>query len=209
MSLYPNGTAQRFVEVALAEVGYIEKPTNRTKFGEYTKADGLPWCGSFVNWCAHEAGLKLPSMVSTAMGAQRMKEVGRWDTKPKPGDLAFFDFPSDGIDRISHIGIVAKVEDSRVITIEGNTAPTGGDQRNGGMVMIKERAFGVGTSIVGFARPKFQPFAGEFPVIERVEEADKPKKKRRKKDGSSKSSPSELVEKLPSGIAGGLSSRSE
>jgi len=192
MSLYPAGSAHRFIETALAEVGYIEKPENLTKYGEHMNANGLPWCGSFVNWCAHEAGLKLPSMVSTAMGAQRMKEVGRWDSKPQRGDLAFFDFPADGIDRISHIGIVADVRGNTVITIEGNTAPTGGDQRNGGMVMIKERTFGAGSSIVGFARPKFQPFAGEFPVIELSEEAAKPKKKRRKKDGQSESSSGKL-----------------
>ena len=57
----PEGTAQRFIEVALDEVGYIEKPENLTKYGEYTKANGLPWCGSFVNWCAHQAGVKLPA----------------------------------------------------------------------------------------------------------------------------------------------------
>lgn len=116
-----------------------------------------------------------------------MKDVGRWDSKPKPGDLAFFDFPNDSVDRISHIGIVADVKDNSVITIEGNTAPTGRDQRNGGMVMIKERAFGVGSSIVGFARPKFTPFAGDLPAIELAEEAVKPKKKRGKKDGEVKS----------------------
>lgn len=188
----PEGTAQRFIEVALDEVGYIEKPENLTKYGEHTKANGLPWCGSFVNWCAHQAGVKLPSMVSTAIGAQRLKDVGRWDSKPQRGDLAFFDFPHDGIDRISHIGIVVDVKESTVITIEGNTAPTGGDQRNGGMVMIKERAFGKDSSIVGFGRPKFAPYPGEFPSIPLAEEAIKPKKKRRKKDGSSKSTSSEL-----------------
>lgn len=187
-----DGTAQRVIEVALDEVGYVEKPVNLTKYGEYMKADGLPWCGSFVNWCFHQAGVKLPSMVSTAMGAQKMKEVGRWDSKPQRGDLAFFDFPGDGVDRISHIGIVAEVKDGEVITIEGNTAPTGGDQRNGGMVMIKTRSFGAGSSIVGFARPKFKPFAGVFPVIPQAEDAGKSKKKGKKKNGSSKSSSSEL-----------------
>lgn len=194
MSLYPDGTAQRVIEVALDEIGYVEKPVNLTKYGEFTKADGLPWCGSFVNWCFHQAGVKLPSMVSTAMGAQRMKEVGRWDTQPKRGDLAFFDFPNDGIDRISHIGIVADVKDGEVITIEGNTAPSGGDQRNGGMVMIKNRKFGAGSSIVGFARPKFQPFAGVFPTIPLDEEAIKPKKKKgRKKNEAISGSSGELV----------------
>ncbi len=77
MSIYPNGTAPRLIEVALAEIGYIEKPDNLTKYGEYMNANALPWCGSFVNWCFHNAGVKLPSMVSTAMGAHKLKEVFR------------------------------------------------------------------------------------------------------------------------------------
>ncbi len=193
MSTYPDGTSAKLIDVAIGEIGYVEKPENLTKYGEYTKANGLPWCGSFVNWCAHNAGVKLPSMVSTAMGAARLKDVGRWHDKPERGDLAFFDFPHDGIDRISHIGIVIDVKENEVITIEGNTAPSGGDQRNGGMVMLKRRALGKNSAIVGFGRPKYAPYKGEFPKVELDEEAVKPKKKWRKKDGSSQSSGGELV----------------
>jgi hypothetical protein len=177
MSKYPIGTAAAVVEVALQEVGYVEEPENITKFGKFTKADGLPWCGSFVNWCFNEAGVKLPSMVSTAAGAHKLKEVSRWvDTEPKIGDLAFMDFPHDGIDRISHVGIVVGVKPKSVITIEGNTSGTG-DQRNGGMVMIKERAFGSGKEIVGFGRPKFVAYAGDYPIVTvLIESAQKSKK---------------------------------
>jgi len=175
---YPIGTAAGVVEVALAEVGTVEEGDNLTKYGKYTKADGLPWCGSFVNWCFNEAGVKLPSMVSTAAGAHKLKEVSRWvDSEPKIGDLAFMDFPHDGVDRISHIGIVVGVKPKSVITIEGNTSGTG-DQRNGGMVMIKERAFGSGKEIVGFGRPKFVAYAGDYPVVEvPTDSATKPKTK--------------------------------
>ena len=133
---YPLGTSARILEVALEEVGYAEKDENLTKYGEFTKADGLPWCGSFVNWVFDKAGVKIPSMVSTAIGAHKMKELGRWiEDKPQIGDLCFMDFPHDGVDRISHIGIVAKVLGNAVMLIEGNTSGNG-DQRNGGMVMM-------------------------------------------------------------------------
>jgi hypothetical protein len=161
--IYPLGTAAAIIEAAIAEVGTVEKGENLTKYGKFTKADGLPWCGSFVNWCAHEANVKIPSMVSTALGAQKMKDLGRWKEVPKLGDLCFMDFPHDGVDRISHIGIVVKVGLKSVLCIEGNTSGTG-DQRNGGMVMIKERF--IGKEIVGFARPKYSEYAGEFPVVE-------------------------------------------
>lgn len=182
---YPIGTAAKVVEVALCEVGYIEEPENITKFGKFTKADGLPWCGSFVNWCFHEAGVKLPSMVSTALGAHKLKEVNRFhNDKPIIGDLAFMDFPHDGVDRISHIGIVVKVGTNTVLTIEGNTSGTG-DQRNGGMVMIKQRA--IGKEIVGFGRPKFVAYAGDYPVVELPTESAAKPKKTEKKSGKLKS----------------------
>jgi hypothetical protein len=174
---YPTGTAARLVEVALAEVGTIEEGDNLTKYGKFMKADGLPWCGSFVNWCADQAGVKIPSMVSTAAGANKMKDLGRWITdKPQVGDFCFMDFPHDGIDRISHIGIVAKVEAGFVICVEGNTSGTG-DQRNGGMVMIKRRA--IGKEVVGFARARLVAYSGELPAVEIHEEA--PKKGKKKK----------------------------
>ena len=174
---YPTGTAARFIEVALAEVGTIEEGDNLTKYGKFMKADGLPWCGSFVNWCADQAGVKIPSMVSTAAGANKMKDLGRWIAdKPQAGDLCFMDFPHDGIDRISHIGIVAKVETGFVVCIEGNTSGSG-DQRNGGMVMIKRRA--IGKEVVGFARARLSAYSGEFPAVEIQEEA--PKKGKKKK----------------------------
>jgi hypothetical protein len=174
---YPTGTAARLVEVALVEVGTIEEGDNLTKYGKFMKADGLPWCGSFVNWCADQSGIKIPSMVSTAAGANKMKDLGRWITeKPQVVDLCFMDFPHDGIDRISHIGIVVKAGATSVICVEGNTSGTG-DQRNGGMVMIKRRA--IGKEVVGFARPKLVAYSGEYPAVEIPDEA--PKKGNKKK----------------------------
>jgi hypothetical protein len=174
---YPDGTAARIIDVALAEVGTVETGENLTKYGKFTKADGLPWCGSFVNWCFDQAGVKLPSMVSTAAGAHKMKELGRFfEAAPQLGDLCFMDFPHDGIDRISHIGIVVKVGQSSVLTIEGNTSGDG-DQRNGGMVMLKRRY--IGKEIVGFARVRLAAYDGQYPVVEPIPMA-KPTKEKKK-----------------------------
>ena len=177
MSNYPDGTNARLIEVAAAEIGTIEEGDNLTKYGKFTKADGLPWCGSFVNWCAAQAGVKIHSVVGTAVGAHKFKEILRWHEKPEVGDLAFMDFPHDGVDRISHIGIVVKVGQTTVLTIEGNTSGTG-DQRNGGMVMVKRRT--IGKEIVGFGRPKFVPYSGAMPDVELPDSGDKPKKEKKK-----------------------------
>lgn len=116
-----------------------------------------------------------------------MKDVGRWHDEPEVGDLAFFDFPHDGIDRISHIGLVVGIEGKTVLTIEGNTSGSG-DQRNGGEVMLKERAFGQGSAVVGFARPKYPIRSKEFPTVEIPKSAPKekkPKKRKNKNEGTS------------------------
>jgi hypothetical protein len=176
---FPQGTSAKLIEIAAAEVGTVEEGDNLTKYGKFTKADGLPWCGSFVNWCANEAGIKIPSMVSTAAGAHRMKEISRWSNIPQLGALAFMDFPHDGVDRISHIGIVVGLmPNNQVLLIEGNTSGTG-DQRNGGMVMVKVRHYGEGKEVVGFGVPKFAPYKGDFPTVAIPTTGDKPKKEKK------------------------------
>jgi hypothetical protein len=163
-----------FIATARGELGVIEGPKeNETKYGAFTKANFLPWCGSFVNWCANQVGLKIPNCVSTATGAQAFMKKGQWEdasdvAQPLPGDIAFFDFPGDNVNRISHIGIVVKDNgDGTVTCIEGNTAPDKkGDQRNGGQVCLKVRAFkkkngsklrkSQAVSIVGFGKPVFK-----------------------------------------------------
>jgi hypothetical protein len=167
------GQRLNFIAVAKDELGVIEGPKdNETKYGAFTKANFLPWCGSFVNWCANEVGLKIPNCVSTKAGAVAFMKKGQWDKAeeaiPLPGDIVFFDFPNDGVDRISHIGIVVKDNgDGTVTCIEGNTAPDKkGDQRNGGQVCLKVRAFkkkngsklrrSQAVTVVGFGKPVFK-----------------------------------------------------
>lgn len=167
------GQRKEFIETAKAEVGTIEGPKdNETKYGAFTKANFQPWCGSFVNWCANQVGLKIPNCVYTPAGATAFIKKGQWEKAeeavPLPGDIVFFDFPGDSLSRISHVGIVVKDNgDGTVTCIEGNTAPDKkGDQRNGGEVCRKVRAYkkkngsklrrSQAVSIVGFGKPVFK-----------------------------------------------------
>ena len=168
------GQRSEFIAVAKGELGVIEGPKdNETKYGAFTKANFLPWCGSFVNWCANEVGLKIPNCVSTVVGARAFEKKDQWElasdsATPLPGDIVFFDFPGDSLSRISHVGIVVKDNgDGTVTCIEGNTAPDKkGDQRNGGEVCRKVRAYKKKNgsklrrsqlvSIVGFGKPVFK-----------------------------------------------------
>lgn len=165
-----------FVAVAQKEIGTIEGPKdNETKYGKFTKANFLPWCGSFVMWCANEVGLKIPNCVSTQAGAKAFLDKGQWqaaeEATPEPGDIVFFDFPGDGIDRISHVGIVVKDNGNGTVTcVEGNTSSDKkGNQRNGGECCLKVRAYkkkngsklvkSQPVAVVGFGKPKFKETA--------------------------------------------------
>jgi hypothetical protein len=175
------GTPEKLVEVAHGELGVVEGPKdNQTKYGAFTGANYVAWCGSFVMWCANRAGVKLPSnTVYTPNGAAGFKKIKRWQdaesATPMPGDICYMDFVGDGVNRISHVGIVVKDNgDGTVTTIEGNTAGVVGDQRNGGMVLKKVRAYKknkqrISISVVGFGKPKFPgPEGAVTPKPEKV-----------------------------------------
>lgn len=164
-----QGTAERMIEVALKEIGYVEGPKdNETKYGKFTKANFLPWCGSYIMWCANEAGVKMPNTVSTMAGAAAYKKMGTWtdaaSADPQPGDIVYFDFMEGGAP-IEHVGLVVKnLGDGTVQTAEGNTS---GDkkkstsERNGGEAVIKIRAYKKNAKklpifIEGFGRPNYK-----------------------------------------------------
>jgi len=157
-----------FLAVAQKEVGTAETGDNLTKYGEFTKHNGQPWCGSFVMWCAAQVKQPMPNVVYTPAGVTGFQGIGAWanaaTAKPKPGDIVFFDFVEGGAP-VEHVGIVLKDNgDGTVTTIEGNTSPehkTKGSQANGGEVAERIRAYRKDNKrkltafIVGFGTPKW------------------------------------------------------
>jgi hypothetical protein len=135
------------------------------------KVNFQPWCQSFVSWCAFTAGVKsFPKSASTVAASDQFKKEKRWadarNDDPTPGDWIFFDFPEDGVNRISHVGLCIKNNgDGTIQVIEGNTSGTAkGDQRNGGMCVEKTRGYvkdnkkKLINAVVGWGRPVY---AGE------------------------------------------------
>jgi len=184
-----KGTAARIIEVAKAEVGTIEGPKdNETKYGKWTGANFLPWCQSFVSWCAFTSGLdpkKYPKSAATVAASDWFKKNDRWadarNDDPSAGDWIYFDFPDDGVNRISHVGLCIKNNGNGTIqVIEGNTSGTAkGDQRNGGMCVEKTRAYvkdnklKLLNAVVGWGRPVY---VGEenLPLLSKVGSSDAP-----------------------------------
>jgi hypothetical protein len=182
-----KGSLAAIIEVAKKEIGTIEGPKdNETKYGAWTKANFQPWCQSFVSWTAFSSGLdasKYPKSASTVAAADWFKKNDRWadarNDEPSAGDWIYFDFPEDGVNRISHVGLCIKNNgDGTIQVIEGNTSGTAkGDQRNGGMCVEKTRAYvknnkkKLVNAVVGWGRPVY---AGEenLPLLSKVGSSD-------------------------------------
>ena len=65
------------IDIASGEVGTKESAGNRTKYGQYTGANGAAWCHSFVSWCSNKAGVGtdiVPKTASTDAGMNWFKK---------------------------------------------------------------------------------------------------------------------------------------
>lgn len=128
--------AEDLVGVAMTQVGYTEGPDNDTKYGDWLGFPNLPWCASFISWCAYQAEISPAILQRTAL-ANPGKNPGFGipcyhgsEYTPKRGDLFFKE-------DFSHVGIVYGTEGDEVLTIEANTNDDGSDE--GYAVMLRRR----------------------------------------------------------------------
>ena len=111
------------VEVAKSQVGTTSGSKYWTWYGFNKKVN---WCAIFVSWCANESGMlddsSVPKFSLCTDGENWYKKNNRWKDKsyvPMTGNIIFFDWQRDG--HTDHVGIVEKVENGKVFTIEGNS----------------------------------------------------------------------------------------
>lgn len=111
------------VKIALSQVGNVGGEPYWSWFGFTSR---IEWCAAFVSWVANQAGYIetgiIPKFTGCEQGVEWFQERGQWKEPgfvPKPGDIIFFDWEVDG--SVSHVGIVEKVEDGMVHTVEGNS----------------------------------------------------------------------------------------
>ena len=111
------------VQIALTQVGNVGGQPYWTWYGFNSRVE---WCAIFVSWVSNEAGYIekgiIPKFSSCLNGVNWFKTMGQWKNKdyvPKSGDIIFFDWEVDG--NVNHVGIVEKVENNVIYTIEGNS----------------------------------------------------------------------------------------
>lgn len=152
-------SAEFLLKVARGEIGVKESPagSNNVRYNTWyygrTVSGNYPWCAAFVSWCLDKADISGFKHAYTPTGAQLFQQAKRWHGRtatPKPGDVAYFDFP-DSTFRIQHVGFVVRDNGNGTITtIEGNTSQT--SQDNGGEVQLRVRPK---SQVVGYGRPPY------------------------------------------------------
>lgn len=127
---YDPDTSQLIVEVAVSQIGNVG---GEPYWSWYGFTEHVEWCACFVSWCANQCGYIdagiIPKFSGCESGISWFKQRSQWadnSIAPTPGMIIFFDWENEesgGLDgRADHVGIVEKVENGRVYTIEGNTA---------------------------------------------------------------------------------------
>ncbi len=139
-----------------------EIDVNYPKFYNGAK-NGYAWCDCYVDWCfitayGYENALRLLCQPEGSCGAGCTFSLGYFRNKgqfhtsnPQPGDQIFFGNSSES----THTGIVEKVENGMVYTIEGNTS----DQ-------VARHSYSLSDgSILGYGRPAYDSVtAGNGPA---------------------------------------------
>lgn len=130
-ALYGIGVGDgEIVVVALSQLGNVGGQPYWSWYGFNSRVE---WCACFVSWCANECGYLdagvIPRTAGCISGSNWFKDRGLWQDnsyEPRPGDIIYFDWdnkgnsgPQDGL--ADHVGIVEKVENGMVYTVEGNS----------------------------------------------------------------------------------------
>ena len=146
-----TGTDDQIVTVALSQIGTMGGDPYWSWYGFNSRVE---WCACFVSWCANECGYidagVIPKYAGCVNGVQWFKDRGQWldnSAEPTPGMIIFFDWADEsGQDGLSdHTGIVQKVENGRVYTVEGNS----GDS-------VRQNSYPVGYyEILGYGAPAY------------------------------------------------------
>lgn len=176
-------SAQKVINIALAEVGYLEKATNanldsktgNAGYNNYTKyardlfnagyyngnKNGYAWCDVFVDWCFFRAYGKDAGQAAECQTGN-LGAGCSYSAQYYKGQGRYDKTPKagdqifflDSAGDINHTGLVYAVDGSTVYTVEGNTSGASGVVANGGGVCKKSYSRGY-SRIAGYGHPKY------------------------------------------------------
>ncbi len=145
-----GGTTSDIVTLAYSQIG---NEGGQPYWSWYGFSERVEWCACFVSWCANQCGYidsgVIPKFAGCSYAVDWFAEREQWQERtytPSPGDIIFFDWRDNGVTNTAdHVGIVEKVVDDRVYTVEGNS----GDA-------VHERDYPIGyDEILGYGVPRY------------------------------------------------------
>ena len=136
---------------------YTKYSRDLHKAGYYNgNKQGFDWCDQFVDWCFFQLCGKNKDKAEylecqtgnygagCGFSLKYYKAAGRFDGNPKVGDQIFFKYSNDN-STADHTGIVVRVTDSLVETIEGNSGSE-----------VKRKAYQrTDKTIIGYGHPRY------------------------------------------------------
>lgn len=136
------------VQIALSQVGNVGGQPYWSWYGFNSRVE---WCACFVSWVANQAGYIESNIIPKFAGCQNgidwFKAMGQWKEKgyiPREGDIIFFDWEVDG--SVNHVGIVEKVENGKVYTVEGNSTDD----------MCRQKEYDINSKVIfGYGTPAY------------------------------------------------------
>ena len=143
---YTPEDGDAIVDVALSQVGNLG---GEPYWSWYGFSNHVEWCACFVSWCADQCGYldsgTYPKFSGCVFGMQWFQQRSLWldgSAEPAPGMLIFFDWATqDGVP--DHVGIVEKVENGMVYTVEGNSRD-----------MCRQKQYSLGSGVIlGYGMP--------------------------------------------------------
>lgn len=150
--IYGTVGNSNIADVARSQIGNIG---GQPYWSWYGFDSHVEWCACFVSWCANECGYIdkgiIPKYASCTLGSQWFKDRGLWQNgtyMPNSGDIIFFDWADengarDGIP--DHTGIVDRVDENYIYTIEGNSSN-----------MCRQNKYPIGSAdIYGYGTPAY------------------------------------------------------
>lgn len=174
---------QKVIDIALNEVGYLEKASNSSLdsktgnagYNNYTKyardlnnagyyngnKNGYAWCDVFVDWCFYKAYGKSVGQSLECQTGDLGAGCGFSAQYYKNKGQFYTRNPQPGdqiffgsSSNVTHTGLVYAVDSSKVYTVEGNTSGSSGVVANGGGVFKKSYSLSY-SKIYGYGRPKY------------------------------------------------------
>ena len=88
----------------------------------------------------------IPKFAGCVLGSQWFMDRGQWQDgsfEPSAGHIIFFDWEGDGV--TDHVGIVERVENGTVYTVEGNSSDS-----------VRQNSYPIGSSVIyGYGIPAY------------------------------------------------------